>query len=914
MKTTFVLLFFIVTLAIAGCKQPGPTNQIWPEITSQNKPWARWWWMGNAVDEQNLDTLLRQYADAGFGGVEITPIYGAKGYEDKYLQYLSPGWMKMLKHTVASAGKYGLQVDINLGTGWPFGGPQISTEYSATRLILRQFKVRKGEKLAGKIEPAEVREKNPRAKLQALTGYGPDNQVLDLTNFVTSDGTLAWKAEEGDWTLYAAFAARTMQKVKRAAPGGEGLTFDHFSKPALEVYLKRFDEAFAGYNQGIRAFFNDSYEVYGTNWTDNFFDEFESRRGYNLQFHLRELAESPPLDELSQRVHCDYRETISDLLLQNFTKPWSEWAHKYQSLTRNQAHGSPGNLLDLYAAVDIPECETFGSSFFPIPGLRRDSADIRNVDPDPVMMKFATSAANVTGKKLVSSETFTWLGEHFKTSLAQCKPELEQVFLSGVNHVFYHGTTYSPQEAGWPGWLFYASVNFNPSNSFWSHLTALNNYAARCQSILQSGNSDNELLIYWPIHDYWMTTQNTNIMLTIHDIDKWLHPSGFYKTTQLLTSEGYSYDIISDRLLETFSVVNNQLVTQTGTTYKALVFPPLTYIPEKTLEKVIKLSEKGAHIIFGNLPGDIPGANDVINRKESLLNLTQKMVNQTNPVVVSEDFAIALQSKGIYPESVTKTGLKFLRRKTTSGTYYYLVNHTPETIDQYIELNRSASNYYLLDPLTGKAGAALTKKQNGKQRVRIQLRSGETTFVYASDRTIPIRDWNYTDNSGEKIEITGPWNILFTSGGPEIPESLSTEKLLPWTELSDPKALHFAGTAVYSSSFNLSENSGYNYLLDLGKVYESAKIWINGKDAGYSWSLPFLLDVSHLLKTGENLLEVEVANLSANRIRWMDQKGIAWRNYHEINFVNINYKPFDASAWEVMPSGLAGPVTLLKYK
>jgi aminopeptidase N len=41
----------------------------------------------------------------------------------------------------------------------------------------------------------------------------------------------------------------------------------------------------------------------------------------------------------------------------------------------------------LYAAADIPECETFGSSFFPIPGLRRDSADIRNVDPDPVMMK-----------------------------------------------------------------------------------------------------------------------------------------------------------------------------------------------------------------------------------------------------------------------------------------------------------------------------------------------------------------------------------------------------------------------------------------------------------------------------------------------------------------------------------------------
>jgi hypothetical protein len=410
------LFLLLVAFAFTGCLQQNTTNQLWPEITSQNKPWTRWWWMGNAVDEHNLDTLLRQYADAGFGGVEITPIYGAKGYEDKYLPYLSPEWMAMLKHTVASASKYGMQVDMNLRTGWPFGGPQITTEHSATRLIIRQFELKKGEKLSGKIEPAEVRQRNPETKLQALTGYGPDNLILDLTTFVLADGTLDWKAEEGDWTLYAAFAARTMQWVKRAAPGGEGLTFDHFSEPALDVYLKRFDEAFDGINQGVRAYFNDSYEVYGTNWTDNFFDEFESRRGYKLQFHLRELAKSPPLDELSQRVQCDYRETISDLLLQNFTKPWSEWAHQYQSLTRNQAHGSPGNLLDLYAAVDIPECETFGSSYFPIPGLRRDSADIRNVDPDPVMMKFATSAANISGKKLVSSETFTWLGEHFKTS------------------------------------------------------------------------------------------------------------------------------------------------------------------------------------------------------------------------------------------------------------------------------------------------------------------------------------------------------------------------------------------------------------------------------------------------------------------------------------------------------------------
>ena len=376
----------------------------------------------------------------------------------------------------------------------------------------------------------------------------------------------------------------------------------------------------------------------------------------------------------------------------------------------------------------------------------------------------------------------------------------------------------------------------------------------------------------------------------------------------------YSYDFISDRLLETFRVVNNQLVTPTGTSYKALVFPPLTYIPERTLEKAIELTEKGAHIIFANLPADIPGANNVINRRELLLSLTTNMVNQTNPVVVTDNITGALQSNSIYPESVSKTGLKFLRRKTPKGTYYYLVNHSPETVDQYIELNQTANIYYLLDPLSGKAGVASTKKHKGKQSVRVKLQSGETVFVYVSDQKFGLHDWNYTDISGEKIEIPGPWNLQFTSGGPELPTSGSMEKLLPWTEFSDPKALNFAGTAIYSTAFNLPESTVHNYLLDLGEVYESAKVWINGEEAGYIWSHPFTIDISHLLKSGENLLEIEVANLSANRIRWMDQQGIVWRNYHEINFVNINYKPFDASGWEVMPSGLAGPVTLVKYR
>jgi hypothetical protein len=143
-----------------------------------------------------------------------------------------------------------------------------------------------------------------------------------------------------------------------------------------------------------------------------------------------------------------------------------------------------------------------------------------------MMLKLATSAAHVTGKSRVSNETFTWLGEHFRVALSQCKPEVEEAFLAGINHVFYHGTTYSPADASWPGWLFYASVNFAPSNSFWPHIGGLNRYIARCQSILQSGKPDNEILVYWPVFDLWHNPKGLEMQLTVHNIMEWLNYPG----------------------------------------------------------------------------------------------------------------------------------------------------------------------------------------------------------------------------------------------------------------------------------------------------------------------------------------------------------------------------------------------------
>ncbi len=921
-----LVLIFVLSCLSIGCLHAQSTKKtvsVWPPIYKETRPWTRWWWMGNAVDDKNTDRLLNIYSQAGFGGVEVTPIYGAIGYESRYLQFLSPQWVNALNFTIQKAKTLGMGVDMNTGTGWPFGGPQIRSENAAAKLIIQNYKLSAGQLLTDKIIVNDAKQNKAGAPLQALTAYGDNGDVLNIIDKVSPDGTLNWKPATGNWQIYAAFSGKTLQQVKRAAPGGEGNVMDHFSRAAVDVYLKRFDDAFNHKSPGIGSYFNDSYEVYGASWSAGMFEEFMQQRGYDLRLHLRELTSNENTDAVS-RVKSDYRETMSQMLLDNFTVNWTNWAHKYHSLSRNQSHGSPGNILDLYGAVDIPECETFGSSRFDIPGLRRDSADVRNVDPDPMMLKFASSAAHFNGKPYATSETFTWLAEHFKGSLSQCKPELEQVFLSGVNHVYFHGTTYSPADIQFPGWLFYASTNFVPNNSFWPHLNGLTNYITRCQSVLQAGRSDNELIIYWPVYDAWASTNGLDLPFAIHGIDEWLYPTPFYKLAMQLQKSGYSFDFVSDKVITGSSVIDGEISTASNAqTRKVLIIPQCQFMPLATLDKIIGLANNGATIIMQKLPKDVPGLNDLDNRRIQLkttlglLKFTDAAtgVKQVNigkgQILLAADVQIALTFKGLNREELTSSGLKFIRRQIPGGKYYYLVNHTAKTIDSTIPLNYKASSVVIMDPQSGSYGSASAFAANGKTQVRLQMQPGEALILKATnDAPIKIASWKYIDKADSPITLNGEWTLHFTTGGPELPADQKLPQLSLWNTSSDPKALSFSGSGEYSTTFDIPAQKASDYLLNLGKVCESAHVYINGQDAGIFWSIPFTTRVGKFLTPGKNTIKIEVANLMANRIRYMDQNGIQWRNYHEINFVNINYKPFEAKNWNVMPSGLLGPVTL----
>ena len=917
MKNIVSLSLIFFALGILSAQNP------WPKTSDTAKPWTRWWWMGNAVDEKGFDKQLTTLNKAGFGGVEIVPIYGAKGFEKQYINYLSPEWMNMLQFTTNKAKSLNMGVDMAVGTGWPIGGPQVSEEDAATKMIVQTYTILSGEKLTEKIALKDEKQKNLKSiKLDIVTAYNEKNEAIVLTDKIADDGSLNWKPSSGKWTIYAVFTGKTLQKVKRAAPGGEGFTLDHFSPVAIDDYFKTFDKAFGNSNYGIRSFFNDSYEVYNADWTTDYLSEFKKRRGYDLAPYIKYLV-STEENEIAGRVKSDYRETLSELILNNFTYNFTKWAHSKNSNNTNQAHGSPGNLLDLYAAVDIPESETFGSTVFDIPGLRRDSADVQKSDiPDINMLKFASSAANVTGKKLISNETFTWLTEHFKTSWSQAKPELEQVFLSGINHVFYHGTTYTPSDVSFPGWLFYASTNFVPENSLWPHLTGLNSYVERTQSVLQSGKSDNEVLIYWPIYDQWSSPKGKDVAFKVHNIEKWLQPTPFYDDLVKLGKMGYSLDMVSDKMIGEATFENKEIqITKEGSSYQVLIIPELTYLPETTLKNILKLAQDGASVIFQSEPNNIPGNFEVEKRRTQLKSLWTQIPLQNQgenmkvanfgkgKIILSSDVEKGLKYLKIEREKLIDTGLKFIRRNYDGGKYYYIVNHTSKEINQFIPINYTGKQTTIMNPENGNFGVAQTQNNS----VRIQLKSGESLIIKASEnKDSSNAKWNYTEKTDSPIILNHSWNLSFKEGGPELPKSRTLTKLQPWTNFTDDTATQsFSGTGVYTTTLNFKKKNADDYLLKLDKLYESAKVIVNGQEAGIVWSIPFEINIGKYLKKGKNSIQIEVCNLMANRIRYMDQNKMTWRNYNEINFVNIDYKPFDASNWIVQPSGLDGEIQII---
>lgn len=856
--------------------------QTWPQTSNETKAGTRWWWHGSALTKEEMQKSMREYSRTGIGTVEITPIYGVKGNEKNDIEYLSPQWMQLLQDIQDEGRRDSIIVDMNNGTGWPFGGPNVPIEEAACKTVFRVDTINtksltaddRGDITLDISAPQKERKHAVLHRVMAhrLNSDGTWGAAKDITSHAKGS-RLTWRQEEGEWLVITLYLGRTRLKVERAAPGGEGLVIDHFDRNALKNYLKRFDDAFGKSQTPYpHAFFNDSYEVERANWTPTLLDEFHKRRGYRLEYHFPEL-----LYGKDTKVLSDYRETVSELLLENFTEQWTEWAHRHGALTRSQAHGSPGNLIDLYAAVDIPEIEGFGLSDFGIKGLRTDQEFTRKNFSDVSMLKYASSAAHITGKPLTSSETCTWLTEHFRTSLSQMKPDIDLMFTCGVNRMFFHGTCYSPSSEPWPGRKFYASVDMSPTNSIWHDAPYMMKYIERCQSFLQMGAPDNDFLVYLPIRDMWAMREREGergllMMFDIHSMER--KAPAFIQSIMSIDSCGFDCDYISDKYLQTTTFRNGRLQTAGGARYKALIIPGSGRMADATMEHIRQLKAAGAVIIYGT-------DNNAMRQCAE-------------------------------PEQMkTAHALRYIRRSNSSGHHYFIANLTPNDIDTICPLAVEFSDALWFNPLTG----SITRADISSKGIRMTLRSGESrilqTFNTPLDNTHAIAKEQRSEVT-DSINLTdNSWSLEFIHSEPYVSKTFLLPRLQTWETLDDDSVRVTMGTGVYTTTVSLSRKQAKKrWVIELGDVRESARVYINNRFVGCAWAAPFALDCKDFLKRGSNTIRIEVTNLPANRISHLDRQGVAWRKFKEINFVDLKYKKTTYDKWEPVKSGLNSDVVL----
>jgi hypothetical protein len=936
----FLLLLQTTTLL------PQKFELSWPEITRNARPWTRWWWPGSIVSQSDLTAALQKYKDAGLGGLELTVIYGVKGEEDKFIDYLSPKWMDMFTWTLKEGERLGIDIDLANASGWPFGGKWVDPADACRNINYKTYSLKVGQKLNEKIEFIQVPlvraiglkpeitnlvdpiGKNKDLQLYALDqirfekslpvhglfAYSDSGKVINLTPKVKPDKTLDWVAPAGDWTLYAVFEGWHGKQVERAGPGGEGDVIDHFSGQAINDYLKHFDEAFKGYDVDyLHGYFNDSYEVDDasgqSNWTDNMFYEFYLRRGYDLSQNLPALFQKD-MPEKNARVLSDYRQTISDLILDNFTTHWTDWAHRQGKMTRDQAHGSPGNILDLYAASDIPETE--GS--------------------DITKFKFASSASNVTGKYLTSCEGATWLGEHFSSTLADVKEVVDLFFLGGVNHISYHGTCFSPQNEPWPGFLFYASVELTPVNPIWNEFRGLNNYITRVQSFLQTGRPDNQILLYFPIFDQY--AEYGRGMLEHFDGNiQAFNGKPFETGSDLMLAKGYSFDYISDLQLKNTETDQGELLTE-GNNYKTLILPGCKYIPIETFTHILKLANDGAKIIiYGDLPENVAGwadleaKNEVFNRLKNGMNFSATnnpdVVRTTygkGSILLGKDLDQLLSFAGIKREMMADSKINYVRRETKTGYTYFLYNSSDKSFNGWLPVQVKAVSAAIFNPMTEQFGTARIRTSGGNAtEVYARLSPGESLILAIYNSQVSGNAYDFHDQLSAPVELAGNWKVNFLEGGPVVPSSKEISKLTSWTDFGGDDVKNFSGTASYTITFKKPGGKADAWLLDFGKLCESARVSLNGKEIAVLIGPRFNVVINNKLLKSSNTLEVRVSNLMANRITYLDRNNVQWKKFYNVNFnarmpQNTKNRIFDASSWQPLESGLIGPVTITALK
>ena len=899
---------------------------------------VRWWWFGLAVVKPEILRELQQMKADGIQGAEMAFEYPivlddpSKGL--KNLPFLSPEMLDDVRYAQEEGRKLGLRIDVTLGSGWPYGGPNTPLSQASGALHTVTVDVpanattasipagppnrpnwSEGDSVISAViaEPAKP-SAGPAAAPAGRGGrgggrsFGPRPPSFDAasTKAATVSGQSASFAA-ADHPRVAVFfiASHTKQMVKRAAVGADGYVLDSFSHEAVANHLQKVGEPIlkAFGSTPPYAIFSDSLEAYGSDWTPKLPAEFLKRRGYDLVARLPELVAGtgPAVDTLRH----DYGKTLTELINENYLEQVTAWAIAHHTKFRSQTYGEPAVDFSSQNLASLPEGEG--------PQWRAFST-----------LRWATSANHVFGNPVTSGETFTWLHSPvFRATPLDMKAEADIDFIMGENQIICHGWPYSPpdHEVPEPGWSLYAAAVFNDHNPWHPVMPAVTSYIGRMSWLLRQGQPANQVAILLPEDDVWSTFSPTHTTMTGA-----LGPHVSPLMSPIL-SAGYNVDFIDAEAVDRVGLGSHQI----------LVIPSTDRIPVATLHKITAWAQHGGHVIaIGKRPtldaegrplssadtAAIPLIPDVSQLPEALHNAAKP------------DFSVGAT------DDWTRSEIGFIRRKLPNADVYFVTNTSNQAIDTTASFATAFQSAQRWDTDTAAVSPASASDQP------LHLAPYESRVFVFSNAAAPKPSTISAKSGSLDTDISTDWKVDFVGDHKTVEES----SLRDW--IADPSTLHYSGEAIYSRDLTLKQAAaGPVYLEVLGgsaipgapngppereaqrpevlgpnglpnplitrpgpgmhawydpPIREAALVIVNGQAAGALWHPPYRLDVSKLLRPGINHIQIKVYNTALNA--W---SALPPRDYGPlIAKYGDRFQMQDLNQVKPIPSGLLGTVRL----
>jgi glycosyl hydrolase family 106( putative alpha-L-rhamnosidase) len=872
-------LALLAVIAFAASAQPRDLNEL--KRAFQNPPddariMMRWWWFGPAVSKPELEREMRVMKEGGIGGFEVQPVYPLAlddpetGFHNA--PYLSDEFLDAIRFTAQQARELGLRMDLTLGSGWPFGGPHIPITLAAGRLRIDRVPVNEN------VTTLPVPYINTGEKLIAafLTQGNVSTQLNKIDHGLVHLGS---NRKSAGIVLFF-IASRTGQMVKRPAVGAEGFVLDHYDRAAIEHHLKVVGDKLlqaAGANPPY-AVFSDSLEVNQSDWTGDFMEQFEKRRGYGLTPYLPMLA----LDQTgSAGVRDDWGRTLTELLNERYLTPIHEWASQHGTRFRSQSYGVPPATISSNALVDLPE------------GERQKSA-----------IRWASSASHLYGRPVTSSETWTWLHSPvFRATPLDMKVEADQHFLAGINQLVGHGWPYSPPSAGEPGWRFYAAAVFNQHNPWWLVMPDVTRYLQRISFLLRQGKPVTDIALYVPTHDAYAKFTPGRDASVIQYLDAAVSP---VIVPQILDA-GYNFDYIDDGAIE-----------HVGIPYRVLVLPNVERIPAATYQKIADYVRQGGLLVAtGRLPSLAPGLMEGEKQSDRVRALTRALFYDVNAPGrgIPDASTLGTTLFGLLPPDLNSSPeIRFVHRKLDFADAYFVVNTSNHPVNSRATFRITGLDAVGWDPFNGSTtnAASTTTLDLAPYESRVVVFSKEPPATVA------------TPHEPSFVDLAGDWKVTFPDSKP-----VSIATLHSWTD--DEQTKYFSGQATYEKTVTVPAAwAGRHVALDFGAgtpvqpasekrsvdsmrawlespVREAAVVYVNGQRAGSVWHPPYQLDIGALVHAGENQLRIVVANLAINEMARgpLPDYRLLKQRYGD------RFQAQDLNNLQPLPAGILGPVRLV---